>query len=168
MRNLPIFPLAAAVLMLPLCGYSAPVEVIPAELRGAIQPQVAVAPSGKIHVTFGKGNAVYYVVSADGGRTFSKPVQVGELPKLALGMRRGPCITATDKIVAITAISHDEGDLHSWSSADGGATWKASANVNDTPKSAREACTQWLAMAKATPSLPGSTQREASPETLGG
>ena len=59
MRNLPIFPLAAAVLLLPLHGYSAPVEIIPAEMRGAIQPQVAVAPSGKIHVTFGKGNAVY-------------------------------------------------------------------------------------------------------------
>jgi hypothetical protein len=117
---------------------AAPVEIIPAELYGAIQPQVAAAPDGRIHITFGKGEAIYHVASSDSGRTFSKPVQVGELPKLALGMRRGPRITATDKVVVITAISHEEGDLHAWTSSDGGATWTASANVNDRPKSARE------------------------------
>lgn len=94
--------------------------------------------AGKIHVAFGKANAVYHVASAEGGRTFSKPVKVAELPKLALGMRRGPRISATDKVIAITAISHDEGDLHSWSSNDRGTMWRAAGNVNDTRKSARE------------------------------
>ena len=67
---------------------AAPVEILPPELRGAVQPQVAVAPSGRIHVVFGKDNAIYHTMSAD-GRVFSAPVKVGELEKLALRMRRG-------------------------------------------------------------------------------
>lgn len=117
---------------------AAPVAVLPAEFEGAVQPQVAVAPSGMIHVTFGKESSVYHVASKDGGRTFSEPVQVGELSKFALGMRRGPRIAATNQVVAITAISHEKGDVQSWNSTDGGASWNAGANINDVPKSARE------------------------------
>jgi hypothetical protein len=67
------------------------VEAIPPELRGAVQPQVAVAPSGRIHVVFGKDTAIYHTASAN-GRSFSAPVKIGELEKLALRMRRGPRI----------------------------------------------------------------------------
>jgi hypothetical protein len=114
-----------------------PVEITSPELRGAIQPQVAVAPSGQIHVVFGKGSAIYHTGSAD-GRSFSVPVKVADLQKLALGMRRGPRIIVTDKVIAITAISPAEGNIVVWSSSDGGATWKQGANINDTPKAARE------------------------------
>ena len=117
--------------------FAAPVEIIPPELRGAVQPQVAVAPGGRIHVVFGKENAIYHTASAD-GRSFSAPVKIGELDKLALRMRRGPRISATDKLIVVTAISHTEGNLHSWTSADGGATWKEGAKLNDADKSARE------------------------------
>jgi hypothetical protein len=117
---------------------AAPVEIVPPELRGALQPQVAVAPAGRIHVTFGKGNAIYHTASLDAGRAFTKPVKVGELPKLALGMRRGPRIVASDKVLAITAISPDDGNLHAWASKDGGATWQAGKSINDVAKSARE------------------------------
>lgn len=131
-------------------AFAKPVELIPDELRGAIQPQVAVAPAGAIHVVFGKKETgtIHHVVSSDGGRTFSKPVQVAELPKLALGMRRGPRIVATDKVVAISAISHGDGNLHAWTSSDGGATWKESANINDSPQSAREGLHAMTADAK--------------------
>jgi BNR repeat-like domain len=117
---------------------AAPVELIPPELSGAIQPQVAVAPGGRIHVASGKGEAIYYVGSSNKGQTFSKPVQVGELPKLALGLRRGPRIAATDKVIAISAISHGDGDLHVWTSGDNGATWTEHARINDVSKSAAE------------------------------
>ncbi len=116
---------------------AAPVEVIPPDLRGAVQPQVAVAPSGRIHVVFGKDNAIYHTTSPD-GRTFSAPVKVGELEKLALRMRRGPRVSATDKLVLVTAISHTDGNLHAWTSADAGKAWKESAPLNTAPKSARE------------------------------
>ena len=89
------------------------------------------------HLVFGKDNAIYHTASAD-GRSFSAPVKVAELQKLALGMRRGPRIAASDKVIAITAISHTGGDLDCWSSTDGGATWKEGANINNSPKSARE------------------------------
>jgi hypothetical protein len=140
MRNAPLvlLPVAAILLLLPLRSDAAPVEITPADLRGALQPQVAVAPAGRIHVTFGKGNAIYYTASLDTGRTWTKPVKVAELPKLALGMRRGPRIVASDKVLAITAISATDGNLHAWASYDEGATWKAGANVNDAPNSARE------------------------------
>ncbi len=116
---------------------AAPVEIIPPELRGAVQPQVAVAPSGRIHVVFGKDNAVFHTTSPD-GRTFSAPVKIGELEKLALKMRRGPRVTATDKLVLVTAISHADGNVHAWTSADTGKTWKETAPLNTATKSARE------------------------------
>ena len=52
---------------------AAPVEILPPDLRGAVQPQVAVAPSGRIHVVFGKDNAIYHTTSPD-ERAFSAPV----------------------------------------------------------------------------------------------
>ncbi len=118
-------------------GLGQPVEVISTELRGGLQPQVAVAPNGHVHVAFGKGSSVFHTVSAD-GRIFSPPVKIADLDKLALRMRRGPRIAATDSTVAVTAISHTDGNLHSWTSADGGATWKTGANLNTVDRSARE------------------------------
>ena len=116
---------------------AAPVEILPPDLRGAVQPQVAVAPSGRIHVVFGKENAVFHTTSPD-GRVFSAPVKIGELDKPALRMRRGPRVTATDKLVLVTAISHTDGNVHAWTSADAGKTWKESEPLNTAPKSARE------------------------------
>lgn len=115
-----------------------PFEILPPDFRGAIQPQIAVTPAGRVHVAFGRGTTIFHTASEDGGRSFSKPVRVGELPKLALGMHRGPRVSATDKIVAITAISHADGNLHAWTSADGGKQWSESAPINDVPNSARE------------------------------
>ena len=116
---------------------AAPVEITPPELRGSLQPQVAVAPSGRIHVVFGKANAIFHTTSPD-GRAFSAPVKIGELEKLALKMRRGPRVTATDKLVLVTAISHADGNVHAWTSADTGKTWTESKPLNTSPKSARE------------------------------
>ena len=116
----------------------APQEIIPAEFRGAIQPQLAVSPSGKVHVVFGRGTTIFHTVSEKGTGPFSMPVAVGELPKLALGMRRGPRVTATEQIVVVTAISHADGNLHAWKSVDGGKRWTKTGAINETPTSARE------------------------------
>jgi len=126
-----------AVIALASTLAAAPVEVLPPDLRGGVQPQVAVAPSGRIHVVFGKDNAIFHTTSPD-GRTFSPPVKVSELEKLALRMRRGPRVSATDKLVLVTAISHPDGTLHAWTSANTGGTWKESAPLNTAAKSARE------------------------------
>lgn len=127
---------AALSLIAPLLS-AEPVEILPPELRGALQPQVAVAPSGRIHVVFGKDTAIFHTTSPD-GHTFSAPVKAGTLEKLALKMRRGPRVTATDRLVLVTAISLADGNVHAWTSADTGATWKESAPLNTVAKSAVE------------------------------
>jgi hypothetical protein len=78
------FPISCLASAMPL--FAASVEIVPADLRGAVQPQIAVAPSGRVYVVFGKGSTVYHTTSQD-GQTFSGPVKIGDLEKLALGMR---------------------------------------------------------------------------------
>jgi len=117
---------------------SDPVEIVPAELRGAVQPQVAVSARGDVYVTFGRSGSFYCVASPDGGRTFKRPVLVGSLQKAALGMRRGPRIAVTERGVVVSAISHGDGNLVAWFSSDQGATWSAAARINSVTNTARE------------------------------
>ena len=118
---------------------AAPVEILPTEQRAAQQPQVAVGAKGEIHVVFGqKDGAIYHTVSVDEARTFRAPVKIGALPKLALGMHRGPRLAVAGERVVVTAISHEGGDLLAWTSTDRGATWTGPATLNTAPKSARE------------------------------
>jgi hypothetical protein len=134
-RSLALLGIGLLALLRPAAA--APVDILPPELRGAVQPQVAVAPDGRVHVVFGKDLAIYHTSAAD-GRSFSPPVQVGELPKLALKMRRGPRIAAMTGVVLVTAISHADGNVHGWLSKDGGATWAPTAHLNSAANSARE------------------------------
>ena len=113
------------------------VEITTPELRGAVQPQLAVAPSGKTSVVFGKGNAIYYA-GDDGRLQFSPPVKVGEVEKLALKMRRGPRVAATDRLILVTAISHADGNVHAWTSSDGGKSFVSRPALNTVAGSARE------------------------------
>ncbi len=130
-------PLLTSLLFIAFIVRAEPVRVVAIADPPAKQPQLAIAPDGGFHVVFGGGNAIFHTASRD-GRTFSMPVKIGELEKLALGMRRGPRITATEKVLAVTAISHADGMLHEWISSDGGATWKTQTPLNESPSSARE------------------------------
>jgi hypothetical protein len=136
--------MTVALIAFAAAGDDKPVDVASADaLPAARQPQAAVAPSGKIFVTFGAKNTVYCTVSADGGKTFGEPVKVGELGGLSLGMRRGPRVAAVDKAVVVTAIGGKQGggrdgDLLAWRSTDDGKTWKGPVAVNTEADSARE------------------------------
>ena len=121
----------------PAAGFAEPVRIVSQTAPNAVQPQVAVAPDGEIHVVFGRGASIFHTRSRD-GRAFSSPVKVGELEKLALGMRRGPRVSASEKTISVTAISHADGMLHAWTSGDDGATWNAAASLNTVSNSARE------------------------------
>lgn len=119
----------------PLCRVTAQEE--------ARQPQVAVDEDGTIHVVYGVGNSIRVVKSSDGGRSFSAPEVVGEVPALALGMRRGPRIAVTGKSMVATAVggtlgNGKDGDVLSWRSADNGLTWSGPSRVNTVAGSARE------------------------------
>jgi hypothetical protein len=113
------------------------IRITPVSLTGAAQPQLAVAPDGTIHAVFGAEGAVFHTRSTD-GHTFSNPVRIAALEKLALGKRRGPRVVASDDFVAVTAISHATGNLHAWTSTDGGLTWKDTGALNTSENSARE------------------------------
>ena len=115
-----------------------PLEILPPGLRGAVQPQVAISPAGRMFMTFGKGASVYCVASSKDGKTFFLPVEVGSLPKLALGMRRGPRIAVSDGQITISAISHADGNLYSWTSEDAGGTWSKPVMINSASNAARE------------------------------
>src|SRR5437762_1302988 len=84
---------------------AAGVRVVPAgALAEARQPQAAVDPNGNIYVVYGSKNSIYCSVSRDRAKSFAAPSKVGEAGALALGMRRGPRISATGKYVTVTAV----------------------------------------------------------------
>ena len=131
--------LFVTLLAIPASLGAAPFEILPRDFGGGMQPQAAVAAGGEIHVVFGqKDGAIFHTLSTDGTRAFRQPVKVGTLPKLALGMHRGPRIAVADGRVIVTAISHENGDLFAWTSADHGQTWAGPARINAAQKSARE------------------------------
>lgn len=111
--------------------------------RNPQQPQVAVDSDGSIHIVYGIGNLTRYRRSDDGGKSFTKPVDISFDHEMSLGMRRGPRIAVFDKSICVSAIGGNQGkgrdgDVLAMRSVDGGATWIGPVRVNDTPDSARE------------------------------
>ena len=135
MNQLKFFLLLACLPSVALAGSD--IEVVPPEFHGVSQPQAATTADGKVFVAFGRGSEIF-CAAGDAGLKFNPPVKVGELPKLALGMRRGPRVATAGGSVVVSAISHAEGNLYAWSSTDQGATWSASTRVNSITNSARE------------------------------
>lgn len=134
------FLILASSIALLTSAFSEPVRVVPPDFQGAEQPQVAVAPNGTVYIVFGvksRGD-IYCTHSIDGAKSFSAPQRIDGLDKLALGLRRGPRIAATDTAVVVTAISHGAKNLYSWRSVDGGKSWSGKLAVNDTAESAGE------------------------------
>ena len=125
---------------LPFAESAEPVSVLAAgEVSNPRQPQAAVGEDGSIYVAFAAGNAVYCAASMDGGKSYSDPVRVGEVDRLALGMRRGPRIAAGPDVLVVTAVSHEGGNVLAWRSSDRGRTWDGPVNVNDnSPGTANE------------------------------
>jgi hypothetical protein len=114
------------------------------------QPQLA-ASGDTVALVFGSGHAIWFSRSGDNGHNFSKPVPIAELPLLALGRHRGPRVVFSGKTIIVSAVAGStpqvgehahglpsDGDLVSWRSQDGGATWSKAAVLNDNPGAARE------------------------------
>lgn len=58
-----------------------------------ISPDVAVDEKGEVFATFARDEDAFFAVSKDGGRTFSPPVRVNQLPHSVMGYHeRGPRI----------------------------------------------------------------------------
>jgi hypothetical protein len=91
-----------------------------------------------VFITFGREGSIYCSVSTNSGNTFLPPSKIASLPKLALGMRRGPRIVASDSQVVVSAISHADGNLYAWNSRDLGAHWSPAVMINSITNAARE------------------------------
>ncbi len=104
---------------------------------GGKQPRVAVAADGTVTVAYAVGDALKTRSSTDGGASYAEAVTVGEIPKLMVGMRRGPQIAAGATAVVVAGIGSD-GDMLAWRSADRGASWSGPTRINDQPSAARE------------------------------
>lgn len=107
-----------------------------------VQPQLAVV-GDRVLLTFGQGNVISVVQSANGGETFGRPSQLLVPGKMSLGMRRGPRIAATNDAVLVAAVvgakgGGADGDVLLFRSTDRGATWAEPVAINDVPDSARE------------------------------
>jgi hypothetical protein len=140
MPNLLAAIAAASILLAASQSYAAEPVVVIAEaiISGAKQPQVVVDEAGTVFVAFGAGQDIYICKSVDGAKTYSQPIRVAHVPGLALGMRRGPRIVASNGWLVISAISHESGELLSWRSDDGGELWSEATNLVDAKDSARE------------------------------
>lgn len=101
------------------------------------QPQIAVDNNGTVRVAYGQADNIYCVTSTDGGNNFSKPILVGHVQDMHLGMARGPQIASSAGHSIITAM--DKAGAIRWfrlSHATG--KWSDIGVVNDQKGSAPE------------------------------
>ncbi len=148
MRPISILPccLLALVSYVASAAAGEPVVVAdPSPPKHPQQPQIAIDTAGTIHIAYGANDDVRYARSADGGKSFSKPVSLGSGHVLSLGMRRGPRIAISGNAVCISVIGGKQGkgrdgDVLLFRSTNGGKTWEEPVTVNDhdKPDSARE------------------------------
>ena len=123
----------------------------------AIQPQVAVAASGAIHVVFIQRGNIAVATSKDRGRTFAAPVTAIDAGGEARGgAQRGPRIgvDAKGRIHVTCPIVLDPAEIEKKyptselclvSSSDGGSTWTKPVRLNEVEKQAPEAL-HWMAV----------------------
>jgi hypothetical protein len=109
----------------------------PGTISAGQQPQIAVDNGGIVRVVFGQKDKIFCAASTNGGLKFSQPVLVAEVPKMHLGMSRGPQIASSANYSVITA--QDElGNIHWYRLKNSSGEWKAMGIVNDLKGSAPE------------------------------
>lgn len=102
-----------------------------------LQPCVSRDNQGTIRIVFGRADSIFCLTSTDHGATFSKPVLVGHIQGMHLGMTRGPQVAGSAKYSVITAIDK-KGTIHCFRLNHAGNGWEKAGMVNDLPYSAPE------------------------------
>lgn len=116
----------------------------------AREPHMAVSGS-TVALAFGAGDAIYFDVSRDSGKTFSGPVKVAVASVIPLTRHRGPRVVFAGRTIVITAVTGRmaksgphayglpaDGDLVAWRSTDDGKTWSKGIAINDVPGAPNE------------------------------
>ena len=110
----------------------------PKSISDGLQPEIAIAPGGKIGLAWASGRALAFSNSADGGNTFSAPLNVAVAPN-------GSSISAPQLALhgdAFAAVAWEQvpdsgqgSDLWFSQSADGGSTFSAAVNITKNQSS---------------------------------
>lgn len=106
-------------------------------LAAGEQPQISIDSKGIVRVVFGRDDKIYCSTSMDKGNTYSEPALVAEVPKMHLGMTRGPQLASSKNYSVITA--QDElGSIHCFKLKHAVSKWEEIQPVNDIKGSAPE------------------------------
>lgn len=101
------------------------------------QPQIAMDNIGTVRVVFGRKDSIFCVTSANKGKTFGKPVLVGVVKMMHLGMARGPQLASSAHYSVVTAMDKT-GDIHFFLLNNKTGNWQNKGSVNDIKASAPE------------------------------
>ncbi len=98
-----------------------------------VAPDVAVESSGRVDLVFGRGRNAFFSASNDGGRTFTRPVQLNAAPDTVLAFReRGPKIAAGQNgTLHVVWMDPGNGRLEYARSTDGGRSFSPPRNLRD-------------------------------------
>lgn len=101
------------------------------------QPEVSQDTKGIIRVVFGRNDSIFYSASKDAGAHFAKEQLVAHVPKMHLGVTRGPQIASSANYTVITAIDK-EGAIHWFLLNHSTGKWKDKGFINDKKATAPE------------------------------
>jgi len=101
------------------------------------QPQISADNKGVIRVVFGGKDSIFCATSTNQGASFSKPVLVGHVANMHLGMSRGPQLASSANYSVITAMDKS-GNIHWFRLSHASSKWKQMGVVNDITRSAPE------------------------------
>jgi hypothetical protein len=99
------------------------------------QPRLSIDSKGVVRTVFGRNDSIFCATSKDAGTTFSKPVWVGEVSQMHLGMGRGPQLASSEDFSIITAMDKS-GNIHYFQLDHATGKWSRKGLVNDIPASA--------------------------------
>jgi hypothetical protein len=106
-------------------------------LAAGEQPQITVDNKGLVRLVFGDKDKIYFSISNDQGKTFSKPSLIGQVSEMHLGMTRGPQLASSKDYSIVTAMDK-KGNIHSFRLTHKSGNWEKIKNVNDLDASAPE------------------------------
>lgn len=133
MKNILLQTALLAIVLLSL-SFSAPDNDI---ISAGEQPQLSMDTKGIVRVVFGRSDSIFCSTSTDEGINFSKPVLVGHIPQMHLGMTRGPQIASSANYSVVTAMDKS-GDIHFFQLHHSNGKWTGKGVINDIPSSAPE------------------------------
>jgi hypothetical protein len=115
------------------------IKVLAAEgtISTGSQPQISADTKGTVRVVFGDKDNIFCATSTNQGVSFSKPVLVGHVANMHLGMSRGPQVASSDNYSVITAMDQS-GNIHWFRLDNSSSKWTKMGVVNDINRSAPE------------------------------